>query len=680
MNARLLALLLVSAALTRCSCGDTPGGDDTPDGATDGSISKEDGSLGDGSSGDGSMVACVDGLEALALSPDTLTVTLDGATPAPITFAASGTFAGGATDTIDPALLAWSLQRDDDTPPGEIRDGVFEPNPAAGGTVTVFATDGCVSAQATVTLFLDVKVGQPISDPDWSGTPVTSGNVPVLVYPSDETRFPRNIYRTLFQWRSGGATEFRLTFEGPNSRITVFTDGAYDLCAQAQPAAGCWEADELAWSYIASSNAGETATWIVDALDRSTTPPTVLRSAPIRIGFSKRDVQGAIFYWSTTSKGIRRGNIRAAVPEDYVTGDPPTVYPDGDEVQCVACHVVSRDGKYIASPVKASSGGSLWIMEVTQAAPPTPLIKSIPDTDGHGFATISPDDEFVVASWGGRMWMLDRATSSTISDLPLGDLEGTHPDWSPDNTQLVFSTGKGDAPGGASLAVMSFDPSTATFGAPSILATPEGDRTNVFPMFSPDGQWIAYAEGKGGHGDNEAQLRLLRANGLAASIELIKANRVVNNETTDGRHQNSQPTWAPPGDLAWIAFNTKRAYGVVLAQGTQQIWVAAVDLAAVSAGADVSFPAFRIPFQGLEENNHRAFWTLDVRDPPPNTDAGVDAGVDAGGDGGIDPIDRDASVCVALGEACDPITDTCCDGAFCDTEDDGVTYTCRPNI
>jgi hypothetical protein len=624
----------------------------------------------------GAPVACIADLESIALAPSSLMQTLDGSAPAPITFSAAGTFTGGRTDTIDPSLLAWSVRRDDDSPPGSIALGVYTPNPSAGGTVIISATDGCVTGSATVLFHLDVAVG-PADPQDWSGTPVTSGNVPLLVYPSDETRFPRNIYRTLFQWRSGGATEFRLTFEGANANITVFTDGVHELCSAAQPAAGCWEADETTWSYIASSNAGDTATWIVDALDRSTTPPTILRSAPLRIGFSKRDVQGAIFYWSTTSKGIRRGNIRSAVPEDYVTGEPKTMLADGDEVRCVACHVVSRDGKYIAAPVQAESGDSLWTMEVTLTAPPTPLIKSIPETRGHGFATISPDNAFLVAAWRGRMWMLDRETGDDLGDLDLGAFQGTHPDWSPDDSQLVFATGMGDAPGGASLATMTYDASSNTFGAPAILSLAEGDRTHLFPMFSPDGEWIAFSEGKGGHGDVEAQLRLIRADGATPSIELVRANRIVSNETTDGQHQNSQPTWAPPGDLAWIAFNTKRSYGVVLPEGTQQIWVAAVDLDAVSAGEDPSYPAFRIPFQGLDENNHRAFWTLDVRDPP---DGGTpDTGVVP--DSGVDPVmGGDAGTCVPLGQTCDPVGEGCCESAFCDTSDDGETYSCVPNI
>ena len=78
-------------------------------------------------------------------------------------------------------------------------------------------------------------------------------------------------------------------------------------------------------------------------------------------------MQGAIFYWSTTSAGIRRANIRAAEPEDYMTGNPRTTYSD-DEVKCVACHTLSRDGRFLLAPVDATSGKSLWVAGVTGGA------------------------------------------------------------------------------------------------------------------------------------------------------------------------------------------------------------------------------------------------------------------------------------------------------------------------
>ena len=77
-------------------------------------------------------------------------------------------------------------------------------------------------------------------------------------------------------------------------------------------------------------------------------------------------------------------------------------------------------------------------------------------------------------------------------------------------------------------------------------------------------------------------------------------------------------------------------------------------------GIDPSYPAFRLQFQGLNEDNHRAYWTLDVRytDTPP-------------------PPPPDGGVCVAFGATCDPVADRCCNSdERCDSADDGKTYRC----
>ncbi|MCC6522139.1 MAG: hypothetical protein IT373_05715 [Polyangiaceae bacterium] len=639
-------------------------GDDTTGGAGNGTGAS--GGAGATGGAGGHAVACIPGLQSIALTPADSTVTLDGGPATPIAFTATGTLGDSSTVTIPATSLAWSATRPDATPPGTIVDGVLTPYPSAGGIVTVTAEDGCaVSGSTTVHFVLDVTIGQPSDPLAWDGLPVTDAASPLVVYPSDKTRFPRNIYRTLFQWRSQGYTEFRLVYTGDNSTVTVYTDGVHGLCAAANPAAGCWEVDELAWEQIAGSNAGGTVSWVVDGLDTSTDPPTVRRSEPIELGFSLQNVEGAIFYWSTTSAGIRRGRISQQNPEDYIVAKPVgTSYPDGETVKCVACHTVSRDGRYMAAPVQSTNTDSLWILEVTPDPPPTPLVEQIPNTKGHGFGTISPDNANVVVAYGGDMWMVDRATGAFIEDLPLGALAGTQPDWRPDGTELVFATGGNDSPGNAALALIPY--TNGAWGAPSILLPPPNNKTNIFPMFSPAGDWIAFSQGKGGHGDNTAQLWVTSHDG-ATSVELVNANRVTSNQMTTGQYENSLPTWAPPGDYDWIAFNTKRAYGVVLPQGLQQIWVAAIDLDKAANGEDPSYPAFRVPFQGLAENNHRAYWTLDIG-------AGGTGG--GGGTGGQGGGPAPCSNILTLGEVCDPL-ETCCEsGSYCDSADGGVTWVC----
>ncbi len=623
---------------------------------------------GGNATGAGGGVACISGLSALSLSPASPDVTLDGSAPAPtLDFTATGTV-NGQPQPIAASNLAWSVARADDTDPGAIAAGTFSPYPFAGGTVTVTATDGCVTASTDVHLYLDVEVGQPTNPGDWMGTPTTSGSVPLVVYPSDETRFPRNLYRTLFQWRSQGFAEFRLTFDGPNSHVVVFTDGAHGLCAGANPAAGCWEVGETVWDFIAGSNAGDTAEWTVDALDTSTDPPTIRQSAPITLGFSKQDVKGAIFYWSTTSAGIRRGRISEQNPEDYVVGKPAATQYGSDAIRCVACHVVSRDGKYLAAPTESLDTKSLWVYEVTAAAPPNPLVTSIPSTGGHGFATISPDDVNMVAAYKGLMWQLDRATGNKVVDLPLGAMKGTQPDWSPDGDEVVFANEDGDAPSGAGLARIAYN--NGAWGTPTVFLPPPANKSNLFPMFSPNADWIAFAQGKGGHGDDTAQLFVIASQGSTTPIEMVAANRITSNTTTDGQYQNSQPTWAPPGDLHWVAFNTKREYGVVSPEGRQQIWVAAVDTTKAGMGVDPSYPAFRVPFQGLNEDNHRAFWTLDV----------ADGSGGSGGGGGGATTGGGCTDILTVNDPCDPLLDCCETGSYCSSPDNGQTYVCTPPI
>jgi hypothetical protein len=689
---RVLTALTAFLALAACQCGGSPSsgpaaGTTSGEGLSGTGTAGQGGALFDtgagGAAATGGPGGCIDGLQSITLSPADAVVMLDGQPAAPLTFVATGKPFRGQELPIAGTRLAWSAVRSDDTPAGTIVNGILEPNPSAGGTVTISASDGCVTGSTTVSFMLDATLHEPADPGPWAGMTVTGPESPQIVYPSDATRFPRNLYRTIFQWYRQGMSDFRLVFEGPHSTVTVYTDGVHGLCTQASALAGCWEVNELAWSFIAGSNAGETVTWYVEGLDHSTAPPLVRRSAPGELGFSKQDVKGAIFYWSTTSAGVRRGRIAKQKPEDYVVGKTQGEAYGTDKVQCVACHVVSRDGKYLVAPVESYETNSLWVFEVTPEPPPPPLLTSVENTAGHGFATISPDNDHIVVAWKGEMWMVDRATGTRIADLPTDKLEGTHPDWSPLGFDLVFATGNGDAPLGSSLAKIAYR--AGNWESPEIFLPAPTGLSNLFPMFSPGADWIAFSQGKGGHGDLTAQLFITDAAGQSAPIELFQANHVTSNEVTDGQYQNSEPTWAPPGDYHWIAFNSKRPYGVIRHDGTQQIWVTAIDPARAAQGLDPSYPAFRVPFQGLDEDNHRSFWTRDITD---GTDSGgvggggVGGGVGGGGagagGGGTGTGGVQCADILAVGQACDPLRSCCETDSLCGNGGNGAGYTCQP--
>jgi hypothetical protein len=181
--------------------------------------------------------------------------------------------------------------------------------------------------------------------------------------------------------------------------------------------------------------------------------------------------------------------------------------------------------------------------------------------------------------------------------------------------------------------------------------------TNAYPAFSPDGRHLAFTRSLSStHGDATAKLWLVPS-ASAPPVRLDRANFAVNNQTLpeSSNLQNGMATWAPRGDLDWIAFNSKRAYGVVYNTGPLQIWVSALNLGRLDGGLDPSYPAFRLPFQDLDENNHRPFWALDVRRDLP--------------DGGVVPPDAgppDGGACFPEGTACDQEFLQCCRGLFCD--------------
>jgi len=682
---RVLTLSALAALLAGCQSGTTGAG--PADGGGDG-----------GTSGDGGATTCAPG--ALDLTPAAPSLTLDGSPTLPaLTFTARS---GGAT--VAATGLTWSAARADDTPPGAVAAGVFSPYPYAGGSVTVTAADTCGhSAAATVTLTLNAVVNPPApaTQARFSGTVVTGDlKAPSIVYPNDQTRFPRNIYKQLFQWRKNGGDLFRITFDGPGSMVQVYTDGVHSLCAAANPPAGCWESDVTAWAFIASSNAGRTVTVTIDGVLPS--DPNVYRSSSIQIAFSRRDVSGAIFYWSTTAAGVRRASVSDAVPEAYVVAKPTaTVLPSAGTVQCVACHTVSRSGKKMIGGTQTASFKGMFAFDVKLRPPPVDTLHPImlsPTSPSpfREFGTFSPDDSRLVMGNAGALAMYDAATGALITGnlLPVAT-KGTQPDWSPDGTRLAFAVGAGEKPAAASSIAVVHYLGNDLWGVPAVVA-PASDGTtlyNMYPSFSPAGDWIAYnRSATAGHGDKTAQLWIVKFDG-SEKKELKNANRWVNNVLTTGQYENYMPTWAPSGDYQWIAFNSLRPYGVVYPTGgTQQIWVAAVDLA--TGAPDPSFPAFRFSFQDVAENNHRAFWTIDVRSPPDGgyvdggcayeacldgglgdggaTDGGADAGAgdggaDAGADGGVD-----GGACLPVGTACDQVSGPpCCSGTVCDLAPDG---------
>ena len=453
-------------------------------------------------------------------------------------------------------------------------------------------------------------------------TPHTSGEnakrEPAVIYPSHETMFPLNVSHIRHDYTAADNDLFELRFVGPKTSVSVFTSSL------------TWTPTEEQWDWIAESNRGASVELVVSGLD-SSAPSDAWSSAPITLYFSDSAVEGAIYYWSTGTKGIMRATVGNPIPEKFYT-DPTATDAD----QCAACHTLSRDGKRLAvgyngerlREVSVPERETIVGGETAAADPMMPDPAKMPGMMpkppkgmmGEGMAsawtTFSPDGEMLLVAANGILTLIDSDTGATIGDgagvvpLPAGAV-ATHPDWAAtgDRVAIALGTKGGNKEVEAgSIAILTYD--GGSWGAPEVvIPSTDANDNNFFPVWSPDSKYLAYVHAVGKSKDAvTAELRLFEV-ATSKIISMKRLNQRVNNEDGVLNTGNSMPTWAPSTKQGtfWLAFSSTRAYSIVrpIDKDKDQIWIAAVDPSA----EDPSYAGFWAPFQSTEEGNHRAFWT-----------------------------------------------------------------------
>lgn len=512
------------------------------------------------------------------------------------------------------ARAAWTLA---DPQIGRFDLSTFFAQGASAGVSGVRATvrartgTGEVTGDATVEVFVKgtrVGPGAPPNAPDLFGTATDDPTVaPEIAYPPDEVVVPLNLGDLEVHWRDNhGHDVYELSLVNDHVDLRVYVGGG-------NTGWGNFVASE----WYAAAHGGNAITVKVRALTAAN--PGRFGTAPPRTArLSNNDLAGGLYYWAARATGANAfGIFRHDFGQPAQPAQP--FFTNTDAGRCVACHAVSRDGTRMAVGYDGGDG-SATIVNVASRAPGIPA-----ETQFWNFATYSPDGTKLVGSRGGVLSVRDGTTGVVTGTVETGGY-ASHPDFAATGTALVYTrvtvpSGPNDWHfTGGTIATVSYDAATNTFGPPTTVVT--GGGNNFYPAFSPDGKWILFNRSTvtvpndgDAYDDPSAEIWIARADGSGAR-KLDMANLGPGLTNSWGRWAPFVSQFGAAGaeePLYWITFSSKRDFGVRLVGARQpQIWMAPFFTERAEAGLDPTAPAFRLPVQDLETNNHIAQWTETV--------------------------------------------------------------------
>ncbi len=438
--------------------------------------------------------------------------------------------------------------------------------------------------------------GQPSGDPT---------RAPVMVYPYDQVVVPLNLAPILFQWTSPVAVYgYHLRVEGAHGALDLYT--TQDRISATQGA----------WGRLLETHTGETLTVKLESIEAPGGVRHVMAQQSIRL--ARADLTGTVYYWALNVGRIVRIDAGSLTPAVLpMTGSVTT---EGGE--CYACHTLSRDGTRLAFTFNGGSGpGGV----VNPSASATNLL----GPDGSmvwNFAAISPDNTKLLTNHANELRLRDINTGAELPGNPVAT-GAAHPAWAPSRDLIAYASsivGTWEVDfSQADITVQTVDP---TSGIPlsTLRVIPGGGAATYYPNFSPGGNFLVFNRG----GWSRSELSGIRYPATLELADLTGANTTLTVLARANPQQDSYlPTFSPfvEGGYMWVAFFSRRDYGLVTAGTTRrQIWVAAVD-ELPTPGTDSSHPAFWLPGQDVATENMSSFFA-----PAPCVGAGGSCTSDLG--------------------------------------------------
>ena len=601
----------------------------------------------------------VDPIVGLVIEPESPVIeVVDGVIPAPVEFKVKTLSQGG---TLTDVTGQWDF----DTP--DIAKmvpatGVLTATGLHGGKGQVSVKVGDQSVTTTLTIKMKLHSDPGNLGPGLVGSfdGATSADPSLaVVYPYDQTVFPRGLLGPELQWNGGGASDvYRLriasdTFEYeaffnaaapsryafPTAPVDVWTKLTTSVTGALQMNLQRWDGTQ--------AYQGKNYTWRV----------------------ASANLAGTIYYTALAANGdILRLTPGASAPESFLKPSTPG--------RCIACHTVSSNGQRIVAGF--DGGASPW--GVFDAATGNQLYDS---GQASGFQAMSPNGDFVLwRHWSdggfnseGALRLSTSSDSNVLATLQTDGVHApSHPAWSHDGTRLALSTrfdGNGLDFTSSNLWLTNVTTSPPQFSDVKKIIDNDASRPTVtFPSFSPDSKWIAFMRATMARTQSAlGELWLTDGNGTAMPLDALNGTGYLGSDPNGDAHRSFEPSFLPlaSGGYFWVVFSTTRAYGNHTGTGNRlQLWVAAIEQNP-QPGQDPSHPAFWLPGQNLASLNMRGQWARAVCKP---TGATCEAGYDCCDgfclDSGQGPVCATKPAgCSPLGSACQTSDDCCTLGNQC---------------
>ncbi|HEY1558865.1 MAG TPA: hypothetical protein VGF94_28775 [Kofleriaceae bacterium] len=443
--------------------------------------------------------------------------------------------------------------------------------------------------------------------PSWFQMPEDPTRAPTIAYPPVNVIVPPNLGDFDVHWvDSVGNDVFEVSLTTEFSDVRMYVTGG-----NGSVAGGGW-ATVLANEWTSAVGASTAVTFQVRGV-QSSNPVSVGSAPPQLVKLSNEAMLGGIYYWASTGTyGIYRHDM--SMPDQPAQQYMTTAQTSG---RCVACHVLSRDGKEMLVTYDGGNGAATTIDVATATAAAT--------GGNWNFATFTPDNTEFLAVYNGTLTVRDYASQAILATMTASG-SVSHPDLSPDGTQLVYVhpnvAGSDWAFGSGDIYLRTFDQSTNSFGPEQQLVA--DGTNNYYPSFSPDGKWILFNKGdntqngalnqSGSYNGPNAELWVMPADNSSPPVQLTTANISAGLTDSWGRWAPFAQTFGANSEqMYWITVSSKRDFGVRLV-GTQrpQVWMTGFFPDRATGGMDPSSPAFRLPFQDITSDNHIAQWAQQV--------------------------------------------------------------------